>query len=200
MNTQLGAVVVVVVAVAALAGCGPTPQPAGHTQVATHVLVVPASGHVTGTYPTTCHRNPGDDPRLPVLACTPGSIRSDIDPTHLELTVCKPNWSATVRPPTTETNRSKTAAMASYGVPVSQRPVTELDHLVPLELGGGNSTTNLWPEVSDKPGRGFRNSKDAVEDEVHSWVCHGNQAQWSVAVSAFASNWTTAERSLGIKP
>lgn len=205
MNTRRGCALVVVAAAVTLTGCGPSPQHDGNETVlgatATHVLVVPASSHVTGgPYPTTCHRAPGDDQRLPVRACTPGAIRSDVDPTHLELTVCKPGWSDTIRPPTSETNRLKTAAMTAYVIPPTARPTTELDHDVPEALGGASDVENLWPQVSDQPGAGTHNTKDGVELKVHIWVCHGHQAQWAAAVQAFAVNWTTTEQTLRILP
>lgn len=162
-------------------------------------LVVPGSSHVTGTYSTSCHRGPGDDPRLPVMSCTPGAVRDDIDPDHLEWTVCKPGWSDSVRPPTVETNRMKTAAMRAYGVPEELRPVTELDHKVPESLGGASHALNVWPQVSDKPGKGFHNTKDEVESRVHSWVCQ-HRGRWADTVRAFATNWVTVERVLGIRP
>jgi hypothetical protein len=142
-------------------------------------------------------RVPGDDLRLPVHSCTPGSVRSDIDPSHLELTVCKPGWSASVRPPTAETDRLKTEAMAAYGVPAAQRRVTELDHLEPEVLGGSSDVTNLWPEVSDEPGKGTHNSKDELEVRMHAAVCQG-KVSLQDAQAAFASNWTTVAQALGL--
>lgn len=199
--------VVFVVAGIVLAGCATAPTMGGTVEpsLVPGVLVVPASNHVTGTYPTTCHRAPSDDVRLPVRACTPGSIRSDIDPHHLELTVCKPGWSQGARPPTTETQRLKTVAMAAYGVPASLRDRTEFDHEVPEADGGSSDTTNLWPEVSTRP-TGFRNDKDDVEDHVHAAICSHRgdpvamERIWSIAVRAMATDWTTAERKLGIAP
>lgn len=157
------------------------------------VLVVPASNHITGTWPTHC----AAQGRLPDPACTPGSIRSDVDPHHLELTVCKAGWSESVLPPASEFARGKTEAMAAYGVPASQRRVTQLDHKIPRSLGGSNDVTNLWAEASDDPGNGAHNSKDVVETRVHLAVCHGT-VPWASAVTAFAKDWTTAETTLGI--
>jgi hypothetical protein len=161
------------------------------------MLVVPASSHVSGVYPTVCKRAAGEGPELPAHVCTPGALRSDVDHEHLELTVCKPNWSASIRPPASETNRMKTAAMIAYGIPESQRPVTELDHDVPEALGGASDAANLWPEVSDQPGKGTHNSKDEVETRVHTAICRhpleGRDAMWAIAVAQFSIDWTKVE-------
>jgi hypothetical protein len=87
--------------------------------------------------------------------------------------------------------------MRAYGEPASLRPTVELDHLIPLELGGANDVSNLWPEVSDEPGQGFRNSKDKVENDLKSAVC-AHRIAIADAQNAIATNWTTAESKLGL--
>jgi hypothetical protein len=188
---------------AVVVGCGsPTPPrvpkvaatPQTTTQITpTGVLVVPASNHVTGTDPGHCTARG----KLPDPVCTPGSIRSDVDPNHLELTVCHPGWAASILPPNAEFARAKTASMHDYGIPAAQRSVTEYDHEIPRSLGGSNDRTNLWAQVSDEPGRGVNNSKDTVETRVHLAVCRGT-VPWRDAVLAFSRDWTTAERTLGV--
>ena len=206
------AVTALLVASVAVAGCAPGPVPHITIPVQTQqhglapllagVLVVPASSHVTGVYPTACKRAAGEGPELPAHVCTPGALRSDVDPAHLELTVCKPGWSQSIRPPTTETNRMKTAAMLAYGVPEALRPVTELDHEIPEWAGGASDEANLWPEVSDEPGKGIHNRKDEVESRVHNEVCAQTDPvvrarAWAVAVIEFAIDWTKVETVLG---
>jgi hypothetical protein len=72
------------------------------------------------------------------------------------------------------------------------RSTSELDHLVPLELGGSNDITNLWPEVGKVP-----NPKDKVEDALKRAVCAG-QVSLAAAQNAIAANWLTAEARLRI--
>jgi hypothetical protein len=88
--------------------------------------------------------------------------------------------------------------MRAYGEPASLRPTVELDHLIPLELGGANDVSNLWPEISDEPGQGFRNSKDQVENDLKDAVC-AHHIAIADAQNAIATNWTTAETKLGIR-
>lgn len=207
------------VAVLALAGCGTPAEPPFTIPAAPDaavsipltndqllakagpgaaVLVVHANGnHVTGNQPASCVRTPAEDPDGPARICTPGSVRDDVDPAHMELTVCKPGWSDTILPPSAEFARAKTAAMRAYGVSDIQRPVTEYDHDIPRSLGGSNDVNNLWPQVSDQFGKGFHNTKDEVETRLHAAVCKGKvrlvDAQWAIA-----ANWRTAEATLGI--
>lgn len=179
----------------ALAGCG-SPAPSQDTHPAPGLLVIPASGHVSGNYPSVCARAIGSDTKLPVRGCTPGSIRSDVTQDSIGKTICVRGWTATVRPPQAETDPVKTAAMTAYGVPESQRSVTELDHLVPIELGGSNDVSNLWAQLSDFPGAGFRNTKDTVENTLKTEVCD-HKVTLASAQKAIATDWETAERNVG---
>jgi hypothetical protein len=87
--------------------------------------------------------------------------------------------------------------MHAYGEPTSLRSTVELDHLIPLELGGANDVSNLWPEISDEPGQGFHNSKDQVENSLKKAVC-AHHIAIADAQNAIATNWTTAETKLGL--
>ena len=76
---------------------------------------------------------------------------------------------------------------ASYGIPYPEPSGTyELDHLVPLELGGDNSNRNLWPEAA-APVPGFH-QKDMLENYLHDAVCGGRMAL-ADAQAGIASDW-----------
>jgi hypothetical protein len=63
-------------------------------------------------------------------------------------------------------------AFTEYGFTYPQpRGAFEVDHLIPLELGGDNTISNLWPEAAE-PGPGFH-QKDKVENYLHRQVCAG---------------------------
>ena len=66
------------------------------------------------------------------------------------------------------------------------------DHLVPLELGGSNDATNLWPESLPTP-----NPKDKVENALNAAVCDG-RVKLAAARAAIAADWLTAEKKLGL--
>jgi hypothetical protein len=146
-------------------------------------------GRVTGTIRGHCtYRDHG---QLPDPRCTPGSIDPAVTQAGIRSTICKKGWTATVRPPESQTERFKfDVAYPAYGTPQSKR--TELDHLVPLELGGSNDATNLWPESPPTP-----NPKDKVENALNAAVCDG-QVKLAAAQAAIAADWLTAEKRLGL--
>jgi hypothetical protein len=160
--------------------------PAGHGH---GLKKVHDPGRVTGTIHGQCSYR--DHGQLPDPRCTPGSIDPAVTRADLGSTICKRGWTRTVRPPETQTERFKyDVAYPAYGTPTSER--TELDHLVPLELGGSNDATNLWPEYPPAP-----NPKDAVERALNAAVCDG-RVSLTAAQDAIASDWLTAERRLGL--
>jgi len=146
-------------------------------------------GRVTGTIHGRCSYR--DHGQLPDPRCTPGSVDPAVTQADIRSTICKKGWTATVRPPESQTERFKyDVAYPAYGTPQSER--TELDHLVPLELGGSNDATNLWPEYPPTP-----NPKDKVEDALNAAVCDG-RVKLAAAQTAIAADWLTAEKKLGL--
>jgi hypothetical protein len=138
---------------------------------------------------SSCHASDGG--QLPDPHCTPGSVDPAITQADIATTICRSGYTATVRPPASETNKAKfDVAYPAYGIPTSDR--SELDHLVSLELGGSNDITNLWPEVGTVP-----NPKDKVENALHKAVCEG-KVTLTAAQRAIAADWQTAESSLGL--
>ena len=125
-----------------------------------------------------------DGGKLPDPACTPGSTDPAVTQATIGTTICVTGWTAGVRPPESQTNVFKyNVAYPAYGL--SAGTVTELDHLVPLELGGSNDATNLWPEAGSVP-----NSKDSAENDLRADVCAG-ELPLAVAQTAIAANWQT---------
>jgi len=49
------------------------------------------------------------------------------------------------------------------------RGLYEVDHLIPLEVGGNNDIKNLWPEPTKPFPGSFQ--KDVVENYLHDMVC-----------------------------
>ena len=171
------------VAAASVAAAGPAAA-AGHGLKKVH-----DPGHVTGTIHGHCSYR--DHGQLPDPRCTPGSIDPAVTQADIRSTICKKGWTATVRPPEPQTERFKyDVAYPAYGTPSAER--TELDHLVPLELGGSNDATNLWPEYPPTP-----NPKDKVEDALNAAVCEG-RVSLTAAQDAIAADWLTAEKNLGL--
>src|ERR1700746_1997911 len=116
---------------------------------------------------------------LPDSACTPGAIFTNATPQQ----ICAYGYTRTVRNvPYSE----KDQAYAEYGIGYHSPGQYEVDHLIPLELGGSNDIANLWPEAAS-PKPGFH-EKDQVENYLHDQVCSGavplDQAQVQIA-----TNW-----------
>ena len=116
---------------------------------------------------------------LPDHACTPGAIFKGVTRSK----ICRYGYTRTVR---FVTYSNKTRVYHEYGIYSHRRGQYEVDHLVPLEVGGSNSIANLWPELAE-PSPGFH-EKDQVENYLHDQVCSGaislRQAQQEIA-----TNW-----------
>jgi hypothetical protein len=80
----------------------------------------------------------------------------------------------------------KDQVYAEYGIASHAPSEYEVDHLIPLELGGSNDIANLWPERA-APTPGFH-EKDKVENYLHDQVCNGTLALKD-AQAEIAKNW-----------
>ena len=64
--------------------------------------------------------------------------------------------------------KTKEAVYAEYGIISHKSGQYEVDHLVPLELGGSNDIANLWPEPCPECYK-----KNTMENYLHKQVCSG---------------------------
>jgi hypothetical protein len=95
--------------------------------------------------------------------CTPGAV---FNVTAAQ--ICVSGYSQSVRDVSEST---KNQVYASYGITAHAPGQYEVDHFIPLELGGSNDITNLFPEAAE-PKPGFH-EKDKVENYLHDQVCSG---------------------------
>jgi hypothetical protein len=117
---------------------------------------------------------------LPDHDCTPGAIFNNTATS----TICTSGYTQTVR---NVPVRVKKQVYANYGIAYPQPSGSyELDHLVPLELGGSNAVANLFPEAAS-PIPGFH-QKDLVENYLHDQVCDEGLSI-SAAQEQIADNW-----------
>ena len=115
---------------------------------------------------------------------TPGSLLA----ASTKARICTPGYTSTVRHVTTATRQQ---VFAAYRIGYPPRTgAYELDHLIPLELGGGNAATNLWPQPYHR-GTGSADVKDHLENHLHALVCSG-QVRLVVAQTAMAGDWWAA--------
>ncbi|MBV9659590.1 MAG: hypothetical protein JO337_00370 [Acidimicrobiales bacterium] len=220
MNRLVAGVAAVVVMMASAASCrSVSPVPGGSTGTARSPQndsgLVTARGPgwtragLDGPVPATAgctYRHAVGGYNLPDPQCTPGAIDPRVTQADIDSTVCRPGgYTASVRPPEAMTNAYKRLAEAAYSDPAPPSSM-ELDHLVPLELGGASDTRNLWPEPDQGRPAQFDsrapfgiNAKDGVEGRLHDAVCAG-QVTLAAAQAAIASDWPTAEARLGLSP
>jgi hypothetical protein len=123
---------------------------------------------------------------LPDERCTPGAVLSDTSLAR----ICQFGYTRAIRPPVSFTEPLKRRLMAAYGY--IDRPASsfELDHLVPLALGGApRDTANLWPEK--RGSSDGAEEKDRVETLLARAAC-STRVSLRAAQRAIAANWKTA--------
>ena len=167
---------------AALTACGgpaPTPPEAAPPPVA---VTVPAKAQA---------------PRVPSPAVRPTSqevpvavLNPDVTQETIQQTVCVSGYTATVRPAVSYTNGVKKKLLREQNLDVATIRDYELDHRVPLAIGGhprniGNLMLQPWV------GADGAKRKDALERRLQLLVCAGKvplaQAQQAIYV-----NWQAA--------
>jgi hypothetical protein len=84
------------------------------------------------------------------------------------------------------------AVLRRYGLPAGKHPDYEIDHLIPLCLGGSDDPSNLWPQ----PRRTIEDAwnaeaKDRLERRICDMVCDG-EIDIATAQQAFATDWIAA--------
>jgi hypothetical protein len=178
----------------------PVPNGAPESTLAgTGIHIVSARSHVTDDVqlsPGQCHVKAVDAASgkfLPDPACTPGAVDPGVTQSNLAQTICRGGYSSSVRAPAAETDKAKQGSLRQYGEQSTK--TTEYDHLISLELGGTNATSNLWPEPNAGNATGTTNPKDSVENKMHSALCSG-QITLVAAQKAIAADWTTALQSI----
>jgi 5-methylcytosine-specific restriction endonuclease McrA len=111
---------------------------------------------------------------LPDAHCTPGAVQSTN-----ATAICMPGWASRHRHVTSST---RAQVSRRYGLTGNHPfPQWEVDHRVPLELGGSNTITNLWPEHRPQ-------TKDQLENKLHDQVCAG-QIKLVRAQRIFERDW-----------
>jgi hypothetical protein len=109
---------------------------------------------------------------LPDPGCTPGAISQKVTDELLGKTVCVPNYTSTVRPDLAST---KIKLLIAYGIDPSKKGDYELDHLIPLSIGGcEDCDANLWPQPKHVPNSKYdKTAKDNLEKSLHADLCSG---------------------------
>lgn len=128
----------------------------------------------------------------PDRRCTPGGVVPGITANTLRSV----NWSTRCIRNCQSTEHQKRAVYAWYGLAAptqntGETQVCELDHLVPLELGGADGMGNLWPQCGPEDvtlrARYFK-QKDIVENYLAAKVRSGDMSL-TEAQQGIAADW-----------
>jgi hypothetical protein len=145
---------------------------------------VPLDGQITTALLGSCHYHDG----LPDPVCTPGDRDNRVTQDNIASTICAPGWSKRVRPPASVTEPIKKERMRAYGV-TAPASSFELDHEIPIGIGGATSTANLWPQPWD--GDAGAHKKDELEARLHDLVCAG-EIPLAQVQDEIATDWLAA--------
>ncbi|MGA8657225.1 MAG: HNH endonuclease signature motif containing protein [Chthoniobacterales bacterium] len=119
---------------------------------------------------------------LPDSKLTPGDM---FDVTIQD--ICIPGYSRKVR---AVPRALRTQAYRKYGITSANPGDYQLDHLIPLSLGGSNSIRNLWPQ-SYLTSPWNAHVKDVLERRLHNLVCNG-KVDLQTAQHEIATDWIKA--------
>jgi hypothetical protein len=196
--------VILAAMVAVLAACGspaasypatPAPPPTFSPSVPPAVLPPPSPTEapaVGSALTASCHARGVAPFVLPDSSCTTGATDPAVTQDNVGTTICDPGYATRIRKtiPSGYTEEVKRTDILEYGY-VDRNPMDyELDHLIPLELGGHPTDRhNLWPQPWPEHPR--PNRKDVLEGRLRALVCSGDlqlhDAQREIALDWVAS-------------
>ncbi len=139
-----------------------------------------STAHVFMPNPRTASSDCKINGVYPDHTCTPGAVFTDATTED----VCVKGYTATVR---NVSEKTKKQVFEEYGIAYPQPAgAYEVDHFIPLALGGANDIANLFPEAA-APTPGFH-EKDVVEVFLQEEVCSGHAAL-AAAQRQISTDW-----------
>ena len=125
----------------------------------------------------------------PCIQTTHGclALNPDVTEATVSQTICVPGYTRTVRPAASYTNGVKVKLLREAALDESRMGDFELDHIVPLALGGHpRKLSNL--ELQPLTGEHGAWRKDALEVRMHNLVCEG-ELTLTEAQACLAEDW-----------
>jgi hypothetical protein len=130
---------------------------------------------------------------VPDPKCTPGAI----NPTVTIEILKNPDFRTECIRDCATSQKDKSATYGFYHIPhptnnEDANETCELDHFVPLELGGADTLDNIWPQCGPKNAKlanRYFKQKDMVENFLADQVKTG-QMDLGDAQKAIVANWT----------
>ena len=112
------------------------------------------------------------------------ALNPDVTEETLDQTICVTGYTATIRPSTSYTNGIKKKLLREQGIDESHISDYELDHLIPLAVGGHpRKLSNL--QLQPWTGENSATEKDGLERRLQHKVCNGEinlvDAQYCIA-------------------
>jgi len=115
------------------------------------------------------------------------ALNPDVSADNISRTICVPGYTRTVRPSTSYTQGVKLKLMREAGLDTATISAYELDHIVPLALGGHpRKLSNLALQPWD--GEHGAHRKDILESRLHREVCR-HELTLQAAQHCIAQDW-----------
>ncbi len=115
------------------------------------------------------------------------ALNPEVTQATIATTICTPGWTRSIRPYVSEMKKIKAEMLAAIGEPIEHRNRYELDHILPLALGGAViDRQNLALQPIEEA-----REKDAVETCLSSLVCQG-KIELEDAQHAILEDWRKA--------
>ncbi|CAL1239997.1 hypothetical protein [Candidatus Methylocalor cossyra] len=128
------------------------------------------------------------DPRL-----TPGATDPEVTEANIKESICKVSpftWAQGHSPPASFLESLAREQIQQYGYQDTNIKHYQMDHLIPLSLGGHpTDPKNIWPQVLLTKWGARR--KDYLEEVLHDKVCKG-ELGLREAQDLFRTNWIEA--------
>jgi len=122
---------------------------------------------------------------LPIDSLTPGAVMRNVTKDE----ICVTGYSSLVR---SVSSAKKKQVFELYNV----EPKSDnfgIDHLIPLQIGGSNELTNLWPLTYNHKYLWNKYRKDTLENKLRKMVCAGD-LELQVAQREISKNWIAAHK------
>lgn len=133
----------------------------------------------------------GEGSALPDPKLTPGAIRTS-DATE----ICAKSFRTKKYRKTTQLMKKQVCTNYHITVKCPNAKTMEIDHDLPLELGGQDNMNNLWPQMAPE-----FHKKDVLENKLHHLVCIDKSMTLPAAQSCIISDWAICYRKIfGVAP
>ena len=130
-----------------------------------------------------CVRDPQGPCLTPDPALTPGAVDPRVTQATLQQTICAKGYTKTIRH---TSGKLKAQIYRRYGGR-ERSPHAEVDHLIPLEVGGADVAANLWIQSYDTAPWNAH-LKDRLEHLMRRKVCAG-ELTLAEGQAVFLGDW-----------